>query len=259
MNAIFDSHAHYDDKMFDDDRDSLLNGMQKQGVEAIVNCGVDLESSQKSIELANKYNFIWAAVGIYPHQTSALPKDYIYHLNEFLKNERVLALGEIGLDYHYDFSSKDFQKRIFDEQLSLAKETNTPVIIHDREAHEDVLNALKCYKPSGVIHCFSGSMEMAKDIIKLGMYIGVGGAVTFKNAKKLPDIVKHIPIENILLETDCPYMTPVPFRGKRCDSSYIKFTAEKIADIKGMSVDEVRTATALNASRLFSISCKEVQ
>lgn len=258
MNHIFDSHAHYDDKMFDEDRDTLIDSLPKKDVCGVVNCAVDIESSYKCLELSKKYSFIFAAVGIYPHETSNLNKDYIHTLESMLKEEKAVALGEIGLDYHYDFSPKSDQIKAFDEQLVLANKLNKPVIVHDREAHQDTLDLLKKYKPKGVIHCFSGSYEMAKEIVKLGMYIGVGGAVTFKNAKKILEVVRNIPIENILVETDAPYMTPVPFRGKRCDSSYIKYTAEKIAEIKGISTLEVLTLTSENACKLFGINQKEL-
>ena len=258
MNHIFDSHAHYDDEMFDEDRELFIASLPKNDVCGVVNCAVDIESSYKCLELSKKYSFIFAAVGIYPHKTSNLDKNYIQTLESMLKEEKAVALGEIGLDYHYDFSPKSDQIKAFDEQLALANKLNKPVIVHDREAHQDTLDLLKKYKPKGVIHCFSGSYETAKEIVKLGMYIGVGGAVTFKNAKKIVEVVQNIPIENILVETDAPYMTPVPFRGKRCDSSYIKYTAEKIAEIKGISAPEVLKSTAENACKLFGINQKEL-
>lgn len=258
MNYIVDSHAHYDDKMFDNDRDILLNSMLENNICLIINCGVDLKSSNKSIDLAKKYDFIRAAVGIHPHEASKADKSWVNQLESLIANKEVVSLGEIGLDYHYDFSCRDDQLKIFEKQLSISKDFNIPIIVHNREAHEDTLNLLKKYKPRGVVHCFSGSEEMAKEITSLGMYIGVGGAVTFKNAKTLPLVVSSIPIEHILLETDCPYMAPVPFRGTRCDSSHIKVTAQKVSEIKGISYDDVLNITTKNAFNLFSITQKGI-
>ena len=249
---IFDSHAHYDDKAFDEDRDELLKKLFETCVCGIINVGCNLETSQRSIGLANKYPLIWASVGVHPHEAENVPLDYIETLKKFISSKKTVAVGEIGLDYHYDFSPRGAQKRIFEEQLIWAKEMDLPVIVHSRDATADTLYLLKKYKPRGVIHCFSGSVETANDIIDLGMYIGLGGAVTFKNAKNPVLVARSVPIDRILLETDCPYMAPVPYRGSRCDSSMIKFTAEKIALERNISVEELFKVTAENALRLFS-------
>lgn len=256
---IFDSHAHYDDKAFDNDRDILLSKLFSTDVCGIINVGCSMETSKISVELSQKYPLIWASVGVHPHEAENVPENYLDTLRNYLNDEKTVAIGEIGLDYHYDFSPRETQKRLFEEQLKLSRELDIPVIIHDREAHSDTFELLKKYKPKGVVHCFSGSVEMAEEIIKLGMYIGLGGAVTFKNAKNPVLVAKVVPLNRILLETDCPYMTPVPYRGTRCDSSMIKFTAEKIATERGISVDELFNATNENAQKLFSIAFQTIK
>lgn len=251
---IFDSHAHYDDPAFEDDRFTLLDSLFENGITGIVNCGSDLMSSKKSLELAHRYKYIYAAAGIHPHEAQKACEDDLKEIERMLKgDEKVVAAGEIGLDYHYDFSPRDRQKYIFEYQLELAKKTDLPVIIHDREAHEDTLALLKKYNPKGVVHCFSGSVEMAKEILSLGMYIGLGGAVTFKNARKPVQVAQIIPENRLLIETDCPYMTPVPFRGKRNDSGYIPYTAEKLAEVRGCTAQHILDITQKNASDLFGI------
>lgn len=217
----------------------------------VINVGADVKSSEESIKLANKYSQIYASVGAHPHCVSDLPENYIEIFSDLAKNEKVVAIGEIGLDYHYDTTPKDMQKKYFEEQLILAQNLDLPVIIHTREATEDTLKVLKKYKVKGTIHCFSESVETLKEVLKMGMYISLGGAVTFKNARKLLEVAYEVPIERLLLETDAPYMTPVPFRGKRCDSSMIKYTAEKIAEIKGISVEFLLEQTRTNAESLF--------
>ena len=249
---IFDSHAHYDDEAFDADRDELLTRLFSEDVCGIINVGCNLETSKKSVELAQKYPLIWAAVGVHPHDAEKVSDNYLEELATLLSGPKVVAIGEIGLDYHYDFSPRDVQKKVFAEQLELAKDLDLPVIIHNREAHADTLELLKKYRPKGVVHCFSGSLEMADEIIKLGMYIGLGGAVTFKNAKNPVLVAKNIPLDRILLETDCPYMAPVPHRGERCDSSMIRLTAEKIASERGSPVEKILSVTTENALSLFS-------
>lgn len=251
---IFDSHAHYDDKAFDADRDHLLDELFKTTVCGIINVGCNIKTSKISVELAHKYPTIWAAVGIHPHEAENVAENYLDTLKNYLNDEKTVAIGEIGLDYHYDFSPRETQKRLFEEQLKLSKELDVPVIIHDREAHSDTFELLKKYRPKGVVHRFSGSVEMAEEIINFGMHIGLGGAVTFKNAKNPVLVAKTVPLNRILLETDCPYMAPVPCRGTRCDSSMIKFTAEKIAYERDISVDELLNAANANAYELFSIN-----
>lgn len=250
-NNIFDTHAHYDDSRFDEDRDELISGLLEKGVSHIINCGCDLKSSISTVALAEKYSFIYAAVGVHAHEAEDATESDLKKIKELYKNKKVVAVGEIGLDYHYDFSPRERQKEIFEEQIILANELDLPIIVHDREAHEDTMNLLKKYKPKGVVHCFSGSAEMAKEIVKLGMYIGIGGAVTFKNAKKPVEVVEYLPLDRLLLETDAPYMTPVPYRGQRCDSSHIAYTAEKISEIKGIDVQELIDICNENAKKLF--------
>lgn len=251
MNNIFDSHAHYTDSAFDDDRHPLLAFLPKAGVCGIINCGTDIKDSKESVLLSHKYDFMYAAVGIHPHEASKTKNCYFAQLSELLADKKVVAIGEIGLDYHYDFSPREVQKRLFDEQLRLAKKFSLPVIIHNRKAHADTLEILKEHKPAGVLHCFSGSVEVLKEVLDLNMYIGLGGAVTFKNAKKVLAVAFAVPLDRLLIETDCPYMAPEPHRGERCNSSLIPFTAAKIAEIKNISVDEVLSVTARNAQRLF--------
>lgn len=250
---IFDSHAHYDDEAFDEDRFTLLDSLFKNGVIGFVNCGSDLNSSKKSLEITRRYSGVYAAAGIHPHEAEKAGETDLKEIEALLNDDKCVAVGEIGLDYHYDFSPRDRQKEIFEYQLSLANKYSLPVIIHDREAHEDTLNLLKKYRPKGVVHCFSGSVEMAKEILSLGMYIGLGGAVTFKNAKKPVQVAQIVPDDRLLIETDCPYMTPVPFRGKRNDSGYIPYTAEKLAQIRGVNPQKILDITCRNAKELFNI------
>ncbi|MBP3327466.1 MAG: TatD family hydrolase [Clostridia bacterium] len=253
MNNIFDSHAHYDSEAFNDDRKELLNALQGQGVCGIINCGSDMASSLASLELADEFDYIYAACGVHPHEAESCKQGYLPVLKKLCMEKKCVAVGEIGLDYHYDFSPRDIQKKVFEQQLVLAKELDLPVIIHDREAHEDTFELLKRYKPKGVVHCFSGSAEMAKEVIKLGMYIGLGGAVTFKNARKPLEVAAVVPSDRLLIETDCPYMTPVPHRGKRCDSSYIPFTAEVLASARNTTAEEILDLTRKNANTLFGL------
>lgn len=250
---IFDTHAHYDDSRFDEDRDELIASLSEKGVSHIVNCGCDLKSSLTTVALAEKYDFVYAAVGVHAHEAEEATEGDLAEIESLYEREKVVAVGEIGLDYHYDFSPIERQLEIFERQLILANRLDLPVIVHDREAHEDTMNLLKKYKPKGVVHCFSGSAEMAKEIVKFGMYIGIGGAVTFKNAKKPVEVVEYLPLDRLLLETDAPYMTPVPFRGQRCDSAHIAYTAEKIAEIKAIDTQELIDICNKNAKNLFGI------
>ena len=253
MNNIFDSHAHYDDDKFSQDRDELLKRAFESGVAGIINCGSDLKSSITSLNLATKYKCIYAAAGIHPHEAEDAGKNDLLLIADMLNDPKCVAVGEIGLDYHYDFSPRDVQKSVFEQQLKIAKEKDMPVIIHDREAHEDTMNILKELRPRGVVHCFSGSAEMAKEVVKLGMYIGLGGAVTFKNAKKPVSVAAIVPEDRLLIETDCPYMAPVPHRGERNDSTLIPFTAEVIAAVRGITAQQVLDLTSKNAKELFNI------
>lgn len=251
---IFDTHAHYDDEAFEGDRDELLKSLKSRNVSGIITCGVNAETSKKSIELSENYDFIYAAVGFHGLNTDDLTENYLSEIKTLAQqHKKVVAIGECGLDYYYSKEKKDLQIKIFTEQVNLANELDLPIIVHDREAHSDVMNILKKYRPKGVIHCFTGSVEMMREAVKIGMYIGLGGAVTFKNAKKPKEVAKAVPIDKILLETDSPYMTPVPFRGKRNDSSYISYVADEIAELRGMKKDTLLSETEKNAKCLFNI------
>lgn len=250
-NNIFDTHAHYDDEKFEEDRDEVLSSLPSSGVINIINCGCDLQSSLNSIELCEKYDYFYCAVGIHPSNITDNFFNELEKIKELYSYNKAVAIGEIGLEYHYDFVPKDVQLDIFERQLALSKELDLPVIVHDRDAHEDTMRLLKKYQPTGVVHCFSGSAEMAKEVLKLGMYIGLGGAVTFKNARKPVEVAEMLPLDRLLLETDCPYMSPVPFRGKRNSSDLIAFTAEKIAEIKGIDTQELINKTNQNSIELF--------
>jgi TatD DNase family protein len=250
---IFDSHAHYDDPAFDADREELLARiLPEAGVCNIVNCGADLPSSEASIALAAKHGYFYAAVGIHPECVKDAPEDFAQRLEALIGHLKVVAVGEIGLDYHFEENApRETQIAAFEQQVEIANAHSLPVIIHDREAHCDTLEVLKRLKPAGVVHCFSGSVEMAREVLKLGMYIGLGGAVTFKNAKTPVEVAKMVPADRLLMETDCPYMTPVPFRGKRNDSSKIAYSAEKIAEVRSEEVQALLDQTRRNAEILF--------
>ena len=254
LKPIFDSHAHYDDAAFDDDRSAVLAGLPGRGICNVINCGADLDSSRTSIQLAADYPYIYAAVGIHPECVKDAPENYQEQLEELLHRDKVVAVGEIGLDYHFeDNAPRDVQKAAFENQILLAKKHRLPIIVHDRDAHGDTMELLRKHKPSGVVHCFSGSAEMAMECVRLGMYIGLGGAVTFKNARVPVEVAAAVPLERMLMETDCPYMAPVPFRGKRTDSTLIAYTAARIAEIRGITAEELLTVTRGNAENLFSI------
>ena len=254
MNGIFDTHAHYDDEQFDSDRAELFASFKNKGVELIMNCATNLNSVKSTLALANENDFIYAAAGLHPEDILDSEESEIEVIKRVaLEEKKVKAIGEIGLDYYWKEVPREKQLIFFEKQILLAKELDLPVIVHDREAHEDTLNLIKKYAPKGVMHCFSGSAEMAKEVLKTGMYIGIGGALTFKNAKKILKVADEVPIEKILLETDCPYMAPVPFRGKRNDSSLIKYVAERLGEIKGMSEEEVIDICNKNGRNLFEI------
>lgn len=249
---IFDSHAHYDDKAFEENLTDTVRQMKTNGVVGVINGGVNYESSAKIVELSKRFDIFYSAVGVHPEDLYNGEKFSPDKLLNLVRDPKTVAIGEIGLDYHWDTHSADFQKVWFKDQLDFAKQVNLPVIIHDREAHGDTLELLKKHKPKGVLHCFSGSNEMAKEILKLGMYIGVGGVVTFKNARKTVEVVKELPLDRLLLETDAPYLSPEPFRGKRCKSDLIYFTARRIAEIKEIAVEEVLKASMENIKTLFN-------
>ena len=254
---IFESHAHYDSRKFDEDREELLNSMQENGVGTIINAGATWKSVTTGLELANQYPFVYAALGLHPDEVGDLNEERFEILEAECQKEKVVAVGEIGLDYYWDNESHDIQKKWFIRQLELARELDLPVIIHSRDAAEDTLKIMKEHAKGmrGVIHCFSYSKEMAEEYVKLGFYIGVGGVVTFKNGKKLKEVVEAIPIERILLETDSPYLAPEPHRGKRNSSLYLPHIAQMIADLKGLTYDEVVAQTEKNGKELFNI-CK---
>lgn len=248
---IFETHSHYDDKRFDLDREQVIESLKNE-VDYIINVGCDIETSKNSILLSEKYDNIFASVGFHPHNAKDCDDKALDIIENLAKNEKVVAIGEIGLDYHYDFSDRDVQKDVFKKQLELSKKLNKPVIIHSREACQDVFDIIKKSNVNkGVIHAFSGSLEIAKEYVKLGFFLGIGGVLTFKNAKKLVDVVKEISINNILIETDTPYLAPEPVRGTRNDSHNLKYVINKIAEIKQISKDEVEKITFNNAKKLF--------
>ncbi len=250
--SIIDTHAHYDDKRFDGVREELLSRLPEMGVGAVINCAVDTESAYELLSLRKTFPFCYCAVGFHPENMPDCEPDLV-KIRALASQEGVVAIGEIGLDYYWDKSRSELQKRGFEAQLLLANELSLPAIVHDREAHADTLDILKKCKPRGVLHCYSGSVETAREILKLGMYIGVGGVATFKNAKTLLEVIKEVPLERILLETDAPYLAPEPYRGKCCHSGMIIRVAEKIANIKNCSTDQVLDVTHKNAKALFGI------
>ncbi len=252
---IFDSHSHYDDEAFDEDRDELLSSMASKGVGDIVCAAASWDSLKKIKNLCEKYPFLHPTYGIHPENVDELTPERRPVLEEMIRTLSPVAIGEIGLDYYYDTSTKEAQKEIFIYQLELAKKYDLPVIVHSREATMDTLNIIKEHTPQkkGVIHCFSSSLEIAKEYVKMGFYIGVGGVVTFKNSKTLKEVTKGIPLSSILIETDCPYLAPVPFRGKRNDSSYLTYVAEEIASLKEITSEEVIKETEKNARTLFNL------
>lgn len=252
---IFDTHAHYDDKQFDEDRDELLNSMAAMGVNTIVNVGASFKGCRRALELAEKYPFMYAAVGIHPDEAGFLNEDTFAELKGWCRGNKVVAVGEIGLDYYWDTEPRDLQKKWFVRQLELAREMGLPVNIHSRDAAEDTFRIIKEHAEGipGIIHCFSGSRELASEYVKLGFYIGVGGVVTFKNGKKLKQVVKEISLSNIVLETDCPYLAPEPYRGKRNHSGYIKYIAQEVAGLKGITYEEVIEETEKNARAVYGL------
>ena len=253
---IFDTHAHYDDEQFDADREELLMSMEEKGVGTIVNVSATYESCTRVTEMVKKYPFMYAAVGVHPDEVGALDEEKFVRMEALLDQKKVVAVGEIGLDYYWDHESHDLQKEWFIRQLELARKHNLPVLIHSREAAADTMEIMKGHAQglNGVIHCYSYSKEMAKEYIKMGYYIGVGGVVTFKNARVLKEVVESIPLERILTETDCPYLAPVPFRGKRNCSAYISYVLDMIAELKGISREEAEQVTYENARNMYRIT-----
>lgn len=252
---IFDSHAHYDDEEFDNDREEVICELKRNGIIGILNCGSSIEGSRKSVLLSKKYDFIYAAVGIHPEFANMVDEKMLGELRSLCSEKKVRAIGEIGLDYHYDENpDREIQKSAFIKQMELAKSLNMPVVIHNREAHFDTMEIIKMFPDViGSVHCFSGSSDMAKECVRQGYYIGVTGVVTFKNARKIADVIRVTPLERLLVETDCPYMAPEPLRGKRNRSDYIKYIIEKIAQIKEVSYNEVERQTTQNIKHLTNL------
>ena len=252
---IIDTHAHYDDGQFDADREELLGSMKEGGIGLIVNAGSTVASWDKIVELTEKYPFVYGAVGVHPDEVGELDEEKFLRMADLLDRDKIVAVGEIGLDYYWDKESHDLQKEWFVRQLGLAREKEMPVIIHSREAAADTFDIMKQHAAGmkAVIHCYSYSPEMAREYVKMGYYIGVGGVVTFKNAKKLKQVVQEIPLESIVLETDCPYLAPVPYRGKRNCSLYLPYVAEQIAELKGTTVEEVIQQTEKNSRELYGL------
>ena len=254
---IFDTHAHYDDEAFDQDRDTLLSGMKDAGVEYIVNVGASMASSRRSILLAETYDFIYAAVGVHPDEVGELNEENFGALRQLSMHPKVKAIGEIGLDYYWDKEGQELQKEWGFRQMELAHERKLPVIVHSREAAKDTYDMMIGAKPlelQGVIHCYSYSVEQAREYLSMGYYLGIGGVLTFKIANKLKEVAEYAPLSQIVLETDCPYLAPVPDRGKRNDSSKIVSVAQELAKIKNVSVEEVLRMTNENGRRLYNIT-----
>lgn len=257
---IFESHAHYDDEAFDEDREELLTSMQENGIEYIINVCAAADELDKTIALTEKYPFIFGAVGVHPDDAGKMNDEILNKIKELCQLDKVVAVGEIGLDYYWDKEDHSIQKEWFVRQLRMAKELKLPVIIHSREAAADTFEILKQEKTSEcsmVMHCYSYSSEMAKEYLKMGFYLGIGGVLTFKNGKKLKETVAEAPMEQLLLETDCPYLAPVPYRGKRNDSRKLVLVAEELGRIKGISADEVIRITEENARRFFRLEQEE--
>ena len=250
----FDTHAHYDDRRFNDDRDELLGSMAENGVSLILNAASSLRSAKFSLKLADRYDFIYASVGVHPHDSKSMTDETVFELEKLLTHPKAVAVGEIGLDFYHDFSPRDVQKKRLIEQLELAQRVKKPVIIHTRESTQETLDILSDFKDlSGVFHCYPGSWETAKIILDMGWYLSFPGVITFKNARRSLEVIEKMPIERILLETDCPYLSPEPMRGRRNSSINLKFIAQKVAEVRGITTEEVAAMTMENGKRLFEI------
>jgi len=252
---IFDTHAHYDAKQFDGDRHELLMGMKSHGVGTIINISAETSSWERTIALTEEYPFIYGAIGVHPDEVGDLNEENFEQMSRLLAGDKIVAVGEIGLDYYWDNQPHDIQKKWFIRQLALAEEYDLPVVIHSREAAADTFDIMKEYAAGipAIIHCFSYSREMAREYVKMGYYIGIGGVVTFKNARRLKEVVADTPLDHLLLETDCPYLAPVPGRGKRNDSVNLIYVAEEIARIKEVNVEEVINTTTVNAKMIYRL------
>lgn len=253
---LFDTHAHLNAEQFDEDRDEVIARARENGVSTIVNVGFNRETIPTTLELAEKYDFIYAVVGWHPQDAINMKEHDLEWLEELTKHPKVVGLGEMGLDYYWDTSPRDVQAEVFRKQIRLARKLQMPIVIHDRDAHQDIIDILreeKAGEVGGIMHCFSGSYELAKMALDMNFYISFGGPLTFKNAKKPKEVAAQIPLDRILIETDCPYLTPHPFRGKRNESAYVKYVAEEMAQIHGLPFEELAKLTADNARRLFNI------
>ena len=251
---LFDTHAHLLSDKFDADREALINELPARGLAGCIEVGTDIEFSGKAQQLAERTDYIWAAVGVHPHDAADAPDDYIDRLTEIAARPKAVAIGEIGLDYHYDFSPRDVQRRVFERQLELAQRLNLPVIIHMREATQDTLAMLREHKGiKGVMHCFSGSAETAEVCVGMGLCVSFTGSVTFKNARKVVEAAAAVPLERLMAETDCPYLSPEPVRGRRNDPTNVRYVLEKLAEIKGVPADEMAEINIRNARELFGI------
>lgn len=254
---IFETHAHYDDEQFDNDRESLLRSLPEHGIAYVVNIGSSIETSKNTIELANRYSFAYGAIGVHPNEVAELDEDKIAWLKEKTKEPKIVAIGEIGLDYYWKEPEREIQKKWFDRQMALAKEVKLPMVIHSREAAKDTVDMMKAAGAKdigGVIHCYSYSLETAKIFLDMGFYLGIGGVVTFNNARKLKEVVEYAPLDRLVLETDCPYLAPVPLRGKRNSSLNIPYVIKEIKKIKNIGYDEIVEVTNRNAKTLYKIS-----
>lgn len=253
---IIDTHVHYDDEAFDEDRDALLAGLAGQGIEAVVNIGASIQSTKNTLELMKRYPFVYGAVGVHPSETGELDEDQIAWLKAVSGTDKVVAIGEIGLDYYWDEPEREIQKHWFVRQLELAREVRLPVVIHSRDAAKDTLDLMQAQHAEelgGVIHCFSYGVELAREYLSMGFYLGIGGVLTFKNGRKLKEVVEYMPLDRILLETDCPYLAPVPNRGKRNSSLNLPYVVEAISQIKGVPVETVTEVTARNARTMYRL------
>lgn len=251
---LFDTHAHYDDRRFSDDLDELLASLPQNGVELVVNAGASEASSKQSLELAGRFPFVYATVGVHPHDAEDMDDGSIARLEAMLRHPKAVAVGEIGLDYYYDNSPRDIQKQRFYDQLSLAQSLKKPVVIHERDATADALDIVRAFPDvTGVFHCYSGSWETAKWLLARGWHLSFGGVITFKNARRACEVVARMPIDRLLLETDCPYLTPEPYRGRRNSSLYLYRVAERVSELKGLSFEQIAEKTMENGKRLFGI------
>jgi len=253
--VLFDSHAHIDDRKFNDDQEAVIARAAERGVTGFINVGSDIASSARSVALAERYEAIYAAVGIHPHDAKDVQEADYDKLVSWAANPKVVAIGEIGLDYHYDYSPRDIQQAVFIRQLELARSVGKPIIIHDREAHGDLMGIVKTegHGLSGVFHCFSGSVEMAKEVLKLGFYVSLAGPVTFNNSQKLKVVAREVPLDRLLVETDSPYLTPHPYRGKRNEPAFVRLVAEEVARLREIDLETLAMATTENVKRLFNI------